>query len=156
LGRQSVAPRLDPAAALERITALANQGVRVFIGPQSSSEIAAVKAFADSAGVVILSQGSTAGSLSIPDDNVFRLVPDDPAEGAAQVELLREDGIETVVPLWRTDVMAGFRASDHEAILSCLTEDVEWVIPGMFHSKGKPAFDREIETTRSWASPRSP
>src|SRR5262245_29855022 len=32
---------LDPAVALERITALANQGVRIFIGPQSSSEIAA-------------------------------------------------------------------------------------------------------------------
>jgi ketosteroid isomerase-like protein len=30
-------------------------------------------------------------------------------------------------------------------ILSCLTDDVEWVIPGMFHSQGKPAFDREIE-----------
>jgi uncharacterized protein len=41
--------------------------------------------------------------------------------------------------------MAGFRASDHAAILSCLTDDVEWDIPGMFHSKGKAAFDREIE-----------
>jgi uncharacterized protein len=41
--------------------------------------------------------------------------------------------------------MAGFRATDHAAILSCLTDDVEWDIPGMFHSKGKPAFDREIE-----------
>jgi ketosteroid isomerase-like protein len=41
--------------------------------------------------------------------------------------------------------MAGFRATDHAAILSCLTDDVEWVIPGMFHSRGKAAFDREIE-----------
>jgi ketosteroid isomerase-like protein len=41
--------------------------------------------------------------------------------------------------------MAGFRASDHAQILSCLTEDVEWEIPGMFHSRGKAAFDREIE-----------
>ena len=41
--------------------------------------------------------------------------------------------------------MAGFRTSDHEQILSCLTEDVEWDIPGMFHSKGKAAFDKEIE-----------
>ena len=41
--------------------------------------------------------------------------------------------------------MAGFRISDHAAILSCLTEDVEWEIPGMFHSKGKAAFDKEIE-----------
>ena len=41
--------------------------------------------------------------------------------------------------------MAGFRASDHEQILSCLTDDVEWEIPGMFHSRGKAAFDKEIE-----------
>ena len=41
--------------------------------------------------------------------------------------------------------VAGFRASDHEQILSCLTDDVEWDIPGMFHSKGKAAFDKEIE-----------
>jgi uncharacterized protein len=41
--------------------------------------------------------------------------------------------------------MAGFRVSDHAQILSCLTDDVEWEIPGMFHSKGKAAFDKEIE-----------
>jgi ketosteroid isomerase-like protein len=41
--------------------------------------------------------------------------------------------------------MAGFRVSDHAEILSCLTEDVEWEIPGMFHSQGKAAFDKEIE-----------
>jgi hypothetical protein len=41
--------------------------------------------------------------------------------------------------------MAGFRATDHALILSCLTDDVEWDIPGMFHSRGKAAFDQEIE-----------
>ena len=39
----------------------------------------------------------------------------------------------------------GFRKSDHEQILSCLTEDVEWEMPGAFHLVGKPAFDKEIE-----------
>jgi ketosteroid isomerase-like protein len=41
--------------------------------------------------------------------------------------------------------MEGFRRGDHAMILSCLTDDVEWVIPGMFHAKGKAAFDKEIE-----------
>jgi uncharacterized protein len=41
--------------------------------------------------------------------------------------------------------MEAFRKSDHADVLSCLTEDVEWVIPGAFHLRGKPAFDREIE-----------
>jgi ketosteroid isomerase-like protein len=42
--------------------------------------------------------------------------------------------------------MDAFRRSDHQEILSCLTEDVEWVIPGAFHIKGKDAFDQEIES----------
>ena len=41
--------------------------------------------------------------------------------------------------------MEGFNKSDHEQILSCLTDDVEWVLPGVFHLKGKEAFDKEIE-----------
>jgi ketosteroid isomerase-like protein len=49
--------------------------------------------------------------------------------------------------------MAGFRVSDHQQILSCLTDDVEWEIPGMFHSKGKAAFDKEIENEAFVGSP---
>jgi ketosteroid isomerase-like protein len=41
--------------------------------------------------------------------------------------------------------MEGFRRSDHEQILSCLTSDVQWEIPGVFHVRGAEAFDREIE-----------
>jgi ketosteroid isomerase-like protein len=41
--------------------------------------------------------------------------------------------------------MEGFRRSDHEMILSCLTDDVVWDMPGAFHLVGKPAFDREVE-----------
>ena len=41
--------------------------------------------------------------------------------------------------------MEAFGKSDHAEVLSCLTDDVEWVIPGAFHLRGKEAFDREIE-----------
>ena len=41
--------------------------------------------------------------------------------------------------------MDGFRKSDHAQILSCLTDDIEWEMPGAFHHVGKEAFDREIE-----------
>jgi ketosteroid isomerase-like protein len=49
--------------------------------------------------------------------------------------------------------MAGFRVSDHAEILSCLTDDVEWEIPGMLHSRGKAAFDKEIENDAFVGSP---
>ncbi len=41
--------------------------------------------------------------------------------------------------------MEGFRKGDHKLILSCLTDSIEWEMPGAFHLIGKEAFDREIE-----------
>jgi ketosteroid isomerase-like protein len=40
--------------------------------------------------------------------------------------------------------MDGFRKTDRVQILSCLTDDVEWVIPGAFHVQGKDAFATHI------------
>ena len=47
----------------------------------------------------------------------------------------------------------GFNRSDHAGILACLTDDVEWVMPGAFHVIGKEAFDREIENDAFTGSP---
>ncbi len=41
--------------------------------------------------------------------------------------------------------MDAFTRLDYAEILSCLTDDVEWVAPGIFHIEGKEAFDKEIE-----------
>ena len=41
--------------------------------------------------------------------------------------------------------MDGFPRGDHAQILSCLTDDVEWDIPGMLHLSGKDAFDQEMD-----------
>src|SRR5688572_21078543 len=41
--------------------------------------------------------------------------------------------------------MEGFRRTDHAMILACLTDDVEWEIPGAFHIHGKKEFDAHIE-----------
>ena len=38
----------------------------------------------------------------------------------------------------------GFRRTDREQILACLTEDVRWVIPGAFDVRGKDGFARHI------------
>jgi ketosteroid isomerase-like protein len=47
----------------------------------------------------------------------------------------------------------GFRRSDHEQILACLTDDVVWDLPGYAHLEGKDAFDREIENDEFVGSP---
>jgi ketosteroid isomerase-like protein len=47
----------------------------------------------------------------------------------------------------------GFNKSDHAQILSCLTDDIEWLMPGTFHLTGKDAFDKEIENAAFTGSP---
>ncbi len=41
--------------------------------------------------------------------------------------------------------MKGFNEGDHLKILSCLTDDVRWIMPGFIDLTGKEAFDKEIE-----------
>jgi branched-chain amino acid transport system substrate-binding protein len=93
----------EPALALRQLRRLARSGVRIVVGPQKSSEVAAVRRAATNLGVLVISQGSTAHSLAYASDNVFRFVPDDLREGEALVGLLRHDGIDAVVPAWRRD-----------------------------------------------------
>jgi ketosteroid isomerase-like protein len=40
--------------------------------------------------------------------------------------------------------MDGFRKTDRARILSCLTVDVQWEIPGAFHVRGKEEFGKHI------------
>jgi ketosteroid isomerase-like protein len=49
--------------------------------------------------------------------------------------------------------MDAFTRTDHEEILSCLMDNVEWEIPGAFHVTGKDAFDKEIENDAFVGSP---
>jgi ketosteroid isomerase-like protein len=49
--------------------------------------------------------------------------------------------------------MDAFGKTDHAAVLSCLTGDVEWFIPGAFRITGKAAFDKEIENDAFVGSP---
>lgn len=95
--------QLDPAQALDAIRDLNSRGVKIVIGPQSSSEVAMIKPYADANNILVISQGSTASSLAIPNDNIFRFCPNDIREAEAIVALMRHDGIRAIVPLWRND-----------------------------------------------------
>jgi branched-chain amino acid transport system substrate-binding protein len=111
--------RLEPELALEKARGLRDRGAQLLIGPQSSAEVAFLKPFVDENGLLLVSPSSTAGTLAIPGDNVFRFTPADSVEGVAVSALMWEDGIRAVVPVWRNDagnaglvsaVRAGFSA----------------------------------------------
>lgn len=94
--------RLEPERALE-VQALHARGAQILIGPQSSAEVAYLKPYVDANDLLLVSHSSTAGNLAIPGDNVFRFTPSDVPEAEANSALMWEDGIHTVVPIWRDD-----------------------------------------------------
>lgn len=49
--------------------------------------------------------------------------------------------------------MDAFGRSDFEAVLGCLTDDVEWLIPGFVHLRGKEAFEKEAKNEAFVGSP---
>jgi branched-chain amino acid transport system substrate-binding protein len=96
--------KTDPRIVLEKLKYLKSQGVQIVIGPATSANVAVVRDYADQNGILILSPSSTATQLTIPNDNVFRLVPDDSHQAQAIAKKMWQDGVRVVVPMWRSDI----------------------------------------------------
>lgn len=96
--------KLDTALALSSMTNAFNNGqIRYFIGPQSSAELGAVKNFADANNILVISQGSTASSLAIANDALFRFCPGDAVEGSAIAKSIYKEGKRHLITLSRDD-----------------------------------------------------
>ena len=96
--------KTDPVVALEKLQNLSKEGVKIAIGPAASAEVEAVKAYADENDILLISHASTAPSLAIPDDNVFRFCTDDTYQAAAIADRMWDEGVRVLVPMWRGDV----------------------------------------------------
>jgi len=93
----------SPVTALDKLTSLHAKGIDVIVGPQSSAELRLIKGYADSNGIVLISPASTSPSLAIPNDNIFRLIPDDTKQGPALAKLINHSSIDILIPVWRAD-----------------------------------------------------
>jgi branched-chain amino acid transport system substrate-binding protein len=119
---------LDSEIAREKIEVLAAHGLRVIIGPESSAEVAAIKSFTAANDMVLLSHCSTAPSLALANDNVFRLVPSDLRQAAAIAQLIRNTGHTALIPVWREGVWGDDISS---ATLAQFTASGGVVYPGV-------------------------
>jgi len=136
----------SPAVALNKLDSLAQNGIKLVIGPDSSAEVQAVKAYADENEILVLSHASTAASLAIPGDNVFRFVPDHTHLAEALAVLMWDDGIRAIIPIWRGDVWG-------EDLLKATKEKFEKLggnmIDGISYDPDAGSFGTELETLDS-------
>jgi len=92
-----------PATALEKVTTLHGRGVKLYWGPMASSEVTAIKPYADANGLLAFSPSSTSPALSIADDYIYRICPNDLIQGPAIARLMWDAGVRYAVPVWRGD-----------------------------------------------------
>ncbi len=127
----------SPVIALEKLSALNAKGIGIVIGPETSSNIRNVKGYSDSNNMLLISCCSSAPALAIPNDSVFRLVPDDSNQGTAISKLLQHEGIEALVPVWRGDTW-GDGLSD--ATTSTFVERGGTIDEGVRYNPESPEF----------------
>ena len=95
--------KLDTALAKLAMADVVRTRTKYVIGPQSSAELAAVKPLADEKNILVISQGSTASSLAISGDGIFRFCPGDVVEGPAIARTMFAEGKRVAITLSRDD-----------------------------------------------------
>ncbi len=93
----------SPVIALDKVSGLKAKGITAIVGTYSSSELRNIKGYTEPNDMLLLSYGSTAPSLSLAGDNIFRFVPDETKQAPAIVQYLTGIGVTNLVPIWRGD-----------------------------------------------------
>jgi branched-chain amino acid transport system substrate-binding protein len=95
--------QLNPSLALEFMQQIAASGCKLVIGPLTSSELLEIKPYADSMGILVVSPSSTASSLSLPMDMIFRFAPGDQIVGQALANTMFDQGKRAMISISRND-----------------------------------------------------
>ncbi|MEY3344271.1 MAG: hypothetical protein RL090_1955 [Bacteroidota bacterium] len=96
--------QLDTTLTKTQFETARSNGARFILGPQTSAECRAILPSANDNQVMVISQNSTASSLSIPNDALFRMCPGDGPEGQAISRTMYNSGKRMMITLSRNDV----------------------------------------------------
>ena len=123
----------NPYIALEKLKLLNEKGVDVVLGPGTSSSTLNLKNYVDENGILLIGFASTAPSLSIAEDNIFRLIPDDTNQAKAVSKKMWDDGIRVLVPFVRSDVygndLLNFTRTNFEDLGGIVVEGIKYNPP---------------------------
>jgi branched-chain amino acid transport system substrate-binding protein len=149
----------DPETALEQLKELDKMGIKLVIGPQGSTEAAAVLEYANRNGIVLLSTASTAPALAVPNDNLYRFVPDDTNQGLVLARMMKDEGISTVIPMYRNDVwgkgLAGEVEKSYKALNGTVLEGVAYETANKNLSAEVEALNKKVIAATSENGKRS-
>lgn len=119
------------------------RGKRLFAGGTTAAGFTLLESRSSPSGVIVATYGRN-GEVKT---GSFALGGPTEAELARRRRLSAEETVKPATENRKTveRYMDGFRKGDHRQILSCLTEEVEWEMPGYFSLSGKEAFAAEVD-----------
>jgi branched-chain amino acid transport system substrate-binding protein len=110
----------DTNVVLQKMQTLASKGIQVFVGPEWSGGANALLSYANQNHLVMISESSTSPLLAIANDNLFRLVPSDDAQGKALAVVQNQLGIQAIAVLHRNDAYGNGLAKADEDTFKAL------------------------------------
>lgn len=140
--------RTDPAAALDGIQSLHNEGITIVSGPSIDIITNDLLLYANDHDMLLLSCCSALPSLAIPDDPLFRILPNHHHHASEIVDLISSHDIESVVLVGRGD----------SAWIAELLESAKVQLASKYGIHSTPAITYittqkvDIDTTSEWAS----
>jgi branched-chain amino acid transport system substrate-binding protein len=121
---------LNPATALTDLQTLNSEGVQVVVGPLSSGEASNILQYADSNHIVLISPSSTAISLAIPNDYLYRFVPNDAAQSFAIARALVDDNVKDIVVINQQSTygtgLANATINRYKALGGSVTDEIQY------------------------------
>lgn len=93
----------NPDVALEKLKLLQKKGIKVVMGPVSSTVLLKIKNYARQNNIILVS-GSTAPNITSPQDTVLRFQLNDSYQAKAYGHLIQKDKIQKIYFIVRNDV----------------------------------------------------
>ncbi|MCX6223546.1 MAG: ABC transporter substrate-binding protein [Bacteroidia bacterium] len=136
--------KMDTSKTISAVKKMYDSGIRLLVaGPNTSAELKAIKPFVDSKQMVVLNSFSTAPALAIPDDFIFRLLPDDNVQGQALVKMMQFDSIKVLIPIWREDA---YGTGLYQSVKQRFENAGCTVMPGIGYQPGSTQYSEMISS----------
>ena len=133
---------------VNHIKSLERDGFKYFIGPLASSSVTEAIKYTDTTDdIVLLSPSSTAASLAIEDDSLFRLVPSDDEQVPIIMNRIQSQGRDHVVLIYRDDTWGvGLRDTITSDYAGMIAADIGFSLDDSDPPQVLPAVASEVTT----------
>lgn len=132
----------DQDVAYQKLEKLIAKGIKLIVGPNTSSSTQACIKLANEKQILMISPSATASSLAHKGDNFFRLCPNDISQAKALSEIFAQDEIKAITCISRNDVWGN---GLHDHLKTFFSEEGGQIASNIRYSPNTKNFEKQIK-----------